>query len=61
MIDEIKQACLARGIDWEDTKPSDAEKPLVDAVRYLTNNRQRMDYPSYRRLGLPVTSARWSR
>ncbi len=57
VIDEIKQACLARGIDWEDTKPSDAEKPLVDAVRYLTNNRQRMDYPSYRRLGLPVTSA----
>lgn len=57
VIDETKQACLARGIDWENTKPSDAEKPLVDAVRYLTNNRGRMDYPRYRRLGLPVTSA----
>lgn len=57
VIDEIQQACRTRGIDWEDTKPGDAEKPLVDAVRYLTNNRQRMDYPSYRRQGLPVTSA----
>jgi hypothetical protein len=30
---------------------------VADAVRYLTNNRQRMDYPRYRREGLPVTSA----
>jgi hypothetical protein len=30
---------------------------VADAVRYLTNNRLRMDYPRYRREGLPVTSA----
>jgi len=35
----------------------DPVKPLYDAIRYLTNNRQRMDYPRYRQLGLPVTSA----
>jgi hypothetical protein len=57
VIEELKAAWRTRGIDWNNTKPSDADKPLVDAVRYLTNNRQRMDYPRYRRLGLPVTSA----
>jgi hypothetical protein len=57
VIAEFQAACRARGIDWTNTKPSEVEKPLVDAVRYLTNNRQRMDYPRYRRLGLPVTSA----
>jgi len=30
---------------------------VADAIRYLSNNRQRMDYPRYRRQGLPVTSA----
>ena len=30
---------------------------VADAVRYLRNNRQRMDYPRYRRQGLPTTSA----
>lgn len=57
VIDELEQACRERGLEWKDAKPCDADKPLVDAVRYLTNNRQRMDYPRYRRLGLPVTSA----
>jgi hypothetical protein len=36
---------------------SDPRRPVADALRYLTNNRERMDYPRYRRLGLPVTSA----
>lgn len=35
----------------------DPRQAVTDALRYLTNNRQRMDYPRYRRLGLPVTSA----
>jgi hypothetical protein len=35
-----------------------ARKQTVDeALTYVTNNRQRMDYPEYRRLGLPVSSA----
>ena len=32
-------------------------RPLVDALRYFTNNRQRMDYPTYRRKGRPITSS----
>lgn len=33
-------------------------KTTVDeALTYVTNNRKRMDYPEYRRLGLPISSA----
>ena len=35
----------------------DPRRAVADAVRYLTNNRERMDYPRYRREGLPTTSA----
>ena len=35
-----------------------ARKQTVDeTLTYVTNNRQRMDYPEYRRLGLPISSA----
>ena len=35
----------------------DPRTAVSDAARYLTNNQSRMDYPRYRRLGLPVTTA----
>lgn len=35
----------------------DPRSAVATAVRYLTNNQTRMNYPDYRRLGLPVTSA----
>jgi hypothetical protein len=61
-VDEVirhgTDACRDRGIDVEGKlADEDPNKPLVDAVRYLRNNRSRMDYPRYRRLGLPVTSS----
>lgn len=35
-----------------------ARKETVDeTLTYVTNNRQRMNYPEYRRLGLPISSA----
>jgi hypothetical protein len=35
-----------------------ARKQTVDeTLTYVTNNRERMDYPEYRRLGLPIRSA----
>ena len=58
VIEEFTSVCRARGIDLEQTvDDDDPTKPLRDAIRYLTNNRGRMDYPRYRQLGLPVTSA----
>jgi len=57
VIAELTTACRERGIPWDQAEEGDPHKPLVDAVRYLTNNQTRMDYPRYRREGLPVTSA----
>ena len=57
VIEELRNVCRDRSIDLEKVREDDPYKPLADAVRYLTNNRTRMDYPRYRRLGLPVTSA----
>lgn len=35
---------------------NDPRRPIQRALTYLTNNVDRVDYPRYRRLGLPVTS-----
>ena len=35
---------------------NDPRRPVQRGITYLTNNLQRVDYPRYRRLGLPVTS-----
>jgi hypothetical protein len=35
----------------------DPRKVVADALNYVENNRGRMDYPEYRRLGLPISSA----
>jgi hypothetical protein len=35
----------------------DPRKVVQEALGYVRNNRGRMDYPRYRRLGLPISSA----
>ncbi len=35
----------------------DPRRVVKDVERYLRNNRERMDYPRYRRMGLPETSS----
>jgi len=57
-IEELQAWLATHGLD-EKAKLDDKDqrKAIVDAARYLRNNRSRMDYPRYRRLGLPVTSA----
>ncbi len=58
VVEELADACHDRGIRIDKKlADDDPNKPLADAVRYLRNNRSRMDYPTYRRLGLPVTSS----
>jgi hypothetical protein len=37
--------------------PHDPRRLVAEALTYLGNNRQRMDYPRYRRAGLPLTSS----
>jgi hypothetical protein len=36
---------------------ADRKNTVDEALTYITNNRKRMDYPEYRRLGLPISSA----
>jgi hypothetical protein len=38
-------------------KDDDRRKVVWEAIGYVANNRDKMDYPRYRKLGLPVSSA----
>lgn len=58
VINELTAFCQEQSLDLEQKlADEDPHKPIQDAIRYLTNNQSRMDYPRYRRQGLPVTSA----
>jgi len=41
----------------EHATDNDPRRIVASTITYLNNNRSRMDYPSYRRQGLPVTSS----
>ena len=58
VIAKLKSRCDEQGKDGS-VKPNDDDrwKPVFDAIRYFGNNLERRDYASYRRAGLPVTSA----
>ena len=47
---------VAIGLPLDNAEASDPRKILADTIGYLTNNASRMNYPRYRKLGLPMTS-----
>lgn len=51
------QIRLGPASEGEELPESDPRKVAQVTISYLTNNRGRMDYPRYRRGGLPVTSS----
>jgi hypothetical protein len=51
------QERLGRPPPGEELEAYDRRKLVAESVTYLRNNRKRMDYPRYRREGLPVTSS----
>jgi hypothetical protein len=58
VIDGLVDWLKKHGLDpTAELKADDPRQAVLDAVRYLTNNRSRMDYPAYRRAGLPITTA----
>jgi hypothetical protein len=59
VIDEmaVAQERLGRPPPDEAMDPTDPRRALAEAVTYLRNNAPRMDYPRYRRDGLPTTSS----
>jgi hypothetical protein len=57
-VEAIDLELIDRGVAEADELPEDDPlRPLANAARYFTNNRDRMDYPRYRREGLPITSS----
>lgn len=51
------QERLGRPPPEEDLPATDPRRLVAEALSYLRNNAERMDYPRYRREGLPVTSS----
>lgn len=58
-IAAIQQQAQTRGLGPPDPDAAETDPRAVvpRTVTYLTNNTAHMDYPRYRRMGLPVTSA----
>jgi hypothetical protein len=50
-------AKLGEPPEREELEAKDPRRLVAEALNYLSNNRERMDYPRYRRQGLPITSS----
>ena len=57
LLASLRKAASELGKPPQDAADNDARKTLKDTLGYVHNNRGRMDYPRYRRLGLPTSSA----
>jgi len=57
VLDELSAHQQRIGLPPPDCEKTDPRKVLADAMGYFQNNLGRMDYPAYRRQGLPTTSA----
>jgi hypothetical protein len=57
LLQSLRQAASAVGQPPADAADNDPRQVVRDALGYVANNRTRMDYPRYRRLGLPISSA----
>ncbi len=57
VIAELKQRQPQLGLPPKDCEKTDPRKLFAEAIGYFENNAARMDYPKYRREGLPTTSA----
>jgi hypothetical protein len=57
VIAELREHQRQVGLPPKDCEKTDPRKVLADAVSYFQNNISRMEYPAYRRQGLPTTSA----
>lgn len=57
LLAALRAAARQAGEPPPDVAEDDPRRLLADAVTYVTHNRERMDYPRYRRLGLPIFSA----
>jgi hypothetical protein len=54
---EVWQQRLGEPPEGEELTANDPRRLLAETLTYLRNNQEKMDYPSYRKEGLPVTSS----
>jgi hypothetical protein len=57
VLEELKQWQTKLGEPPKETTENDPRQIVARTITYLGNNQSRMDYPAYRREGLPVTTA----
>jgi hypothetical protein len=57
LVAGLRAGCARLGPPPRGCSEDDPRKVAADALGYVENNRRRMDYPRYRRLGLPISSA----
>jgi len=57
LLASLRKAATQLGKPPADAAETDPRHVLQDTVGYVTNNRERMNYPRYRCLGLPISSA----
>jgi hypothetical protein len=57
LIKELRQQSERLGEPPQGCSDDDPRKVVAEALGYVRNNQERMDYPRYRQLGLPVFSA----
>lgn len=57
VLAELKSWQVKLGQPEAATPDTDPRAVLATTITYLTNNRERMKYPEYRRRGMPVTTA----
>ncbi len=57
LLGGLRAACRRLGVAPAGCAEDDPRKVVADTLGYVTNNRSRMDYPRYRKLGLPISSA----
>jgi hypothetical protein len=57
VLEELRQRQATLGSPPADAPETDPRKVVSKTITYLENNQSRMNYPEYRRQGLPVTTA----
>ena len=57
LLQELRAGSRQLGPPPADAAEDDRRQIVADCLGYVTNNRERMNYPEYRRLGLPISSA----
>lgn len=57
VVDELRHFQTKLGPPPEDASDNDPRAIVAKTITYLGNNQPRMNYPEYRRQGLPITTA----